>query len=92
VVEGYVQDLLNSAELKVTFEVDDLDSAKQLISQSRWEDKIESLTSNKLIFNLSSDEIAALNKYFVDNDILISAVIPTRSLEEYFLKITVDAV
>jgi hypothetical protein len=28
VVEGYVQDLLNSAELKVTFEVDDLDTAK----------------------------------------------------------------
>ena len=92
VVEGYVQDLLNSAELKVTFEVDDLDSAKQLISQSRWDDKLESTTNKKLIFNLSSDEIAALNKYFVDNDISVSAVIPTRSLEEYFLKITVDAV
>ncbi|MGB5847476.1 MAG: ABC transporter ATP-binding protein, partial [Ignavibacteriaceae bacterium] len=91
VVEGYVQDLLNSAELKVTFEVDDLDSAKRLISQSRWDDKMESLASNKLIFNLSSEEIAALNKYFVDNDISVSAVIPTRSLEEYFLKITVDA-
>jgi ABC-2 type transport system ATP-binding protein len=92
VVEGFVQDLLNSAELKVTFEVNDLDSAKHLISQSRWDDKIESFTKNKLIFNLSSEEIAALNKYFVDNDILVSAVIPTRSLEEYFLKITVDAV
>jgi len=92
VVEGYVQDLLNSAELKVTFEVDDLDSAKQLISQSRWDDKLNSTTNNQLIFNLSPDEIAALNKYFVDNDISVSAVIPIRSLEEYFLKITVDAV
>lgn len=92
VVEGFVQDLLNSAELKVTFEVDDLDSAKRLISQSRWDDKLESTTNKKLIFNLSSEEIAALNKYFVDNDISVSAVIPTRSLEEYFLKITVDAV
>jgi ABC-2 type transport system ATP-binding protein len=92
VVEGYVQDLLNSAELKVTFEVDDLDSAKQLISQSRWEDKLNSTANNKLIFNLSPEEIAVLNKYFVDNDISVSAVIPTRSLEEYFLKITVDAV
>ena len=92
VVEGYVQDLLNSAELKVTFEVDNLDSAKQLISQSRWKNKIESSTNNKLIFNLSSEEIAKLNKYFVDNDISVSAVIPTKSLEEYFLKITVDTV
>ena len=92
VVEGYVQDLLNSAELKVTFEVDDLESAKQLISQSRWDDKLESTSNKKLIFNISSEEIAVLNKYFVDNDISVSAVIPTRSLEEYFLKITVDAV
>jgi ABC-2 type transport system ATP-binding protein len=92
VVEGYVQDLLNSAELKVTFEVDNLDSAKQLISQSRWKNKIESSTNNKLIFNISSEEIAKLNKYFVDNDISVSAVIPTKSLEEYFLKITVDTV
>ncbi|MCH8033142.1 MAG: ABC transporter ATP-binding protein [Bacteroidetes bacterium] len=92
VVEGHVQDLLNSAGLKVTFEVDDLDSAKHLISQSRWDNKIESITNNKLIFNLSSEEIAVLNKYFVENDILVSAVIPTKSLEEYFLKITVDTV
>ncbi len=92
VVEGYVQDLLNSTELKVTFEVDDLDSAKQLINQSRWDNKVESFSNNKLIFNLSSEEIAKLNKYFVDNDISVSAVIPTRSLEEYFLKITVDKV
>ncbi|GAH12008.1 unnamed protein product [marine sediment metagenome] len=92
VVEGRVQDLLNSAELKVTFEVDDLDSAKHLISQSRWDSKMESSTSNKLIFNLSPEEIAVLNKYFVDNDISVSAVIPTRSLEEYFLKITEDNV
>jgi ABC-type multidrug transport system ATPase subunit len=92
VVEGYVQDLLNSAELKVTFEVDDLDSAKNLISQSRWDSKMESSTINKLIFNLSPEEIAVLNKYFVDNDISVSAVIPTRSLEEYFLKITEDNV
>jgi ABC-2 type transport system ATP-binding protein len=92
VVEGYVHDLLNSAELRVTFEVDDLDSAKQLISQSRWSDNIDSFTYNKLIFTLSSEKIAALNKYLVDNDISVRAVIPTRSLEEYFLKITVDAV
>ncbi len=92
VVEGYVQDLLNSAELKVTFEVDDLDSAKHLISQSRWDKKVDSFTNNKLILNLSPEELAVINKFFVDNDISVSAVVPTRSLEEYFLKITGDAV
>jgi ABC-2 type transport system ATP-binding protein len=92
VVEGFVQDLLNSTELKVTFELDDVDQARLVISQSRWVDNLESFTNNKLIFNLSSDEIAELNKYLVNNNILVRAVIPTRSLEEYFLKITVDAV
>ena len=92
VVEGFVRDLLNSTELKVTIEVDKIDSAKQLISQSRWADKIESIKNNKLILNLPSQQIAELNKYFVENNISVSAVIPTRSLEEYFLKITVDAV
>jgi len=92
VVEGFVRDLLNSAELKVTIEVDTIDYAKQLISQSRWADKIDSIKNNKLILNLPSEEIAELNKYFVENNISVSAVIPTRSLEEYFLKITVDAV
>lgn len=92
VVEGFVQDLLNSSELKVTFELDDLDSARQLISQSRWADKLDSFTNNKIILNLPTDEIAELNKYLVNNNILVSAVIPTRSLEEYFLKITVDAI
>ena len=92
VVEGYVQDLLNSAELKVTFEVDDLDSAKHLISQSRWDKKVDSFKNNKLILNLSPEEIAVINKFFVDNDIAVSAVVPTRSLEEYFLKITEDNV
>jgi len=92
VVEGFVRDLLNSAELKVTIEVDTIDSAKQLISQSRWSGKIDSIKNNKLILNLPSEEIAELNKYFVENNISVSAVIPTRSLEEYFLKITVDAV
>jgi len=92
VVEGNVQDLLNSAQLKVTFEVDDLDSAKHLISQSRWNNKIESFINNKLILNLSPEEIAVINKFFVDNDIAVSAVVPSRSLEEYFLKITEDTV
>ena len=91
VVEGNVQDLLDSAELKVTFEVDDVGIAKNLISQSGWVNKLESTTNNKMNFNISSDQIADLNRYLVNNNISVSAVVPTRSLEEYFLKITEEA-
>ncbi len=66
-----MQDLLNSAELKVTFEVDDLDSAKHLISQFCWDNKIESLTSNELIFNKVSLLIVIFFGYFLGEITLI---------------------
>jgi ABC-type multidrug transport system ATPase subunit len=91
IVEGNVQDLLNSAGLKVTFEVDNIGSAKKVISESQWNNKLESTNKSSLIFELPAEEIAGLNKFLVNNNILVSAVIPTRSLEHYFLKITEDS-
>jgi len=90
-VEGYVQDLLNSNNLRVTFEVDDTAKADNLVKNSEWSSKIESVTSNKIIMLLSPQQIAPLNKFLIQNDIAVSAVIPARSLEEYFLNITEKA-
>lgn len=87
-VEGNVSDLLNSNKLKVTFEVNEIELAKSIINETSWLQKLDSSVGNKLIFLLDSDEISFLNKFFVENNILVSAVIPTRSLEEYFLNIT----
>ena len=44
-----------------------------------------------MIFKLATEEIAELNKFLVNNNISVNAVIPKRSLEEYFLKITEEA-
>lgn len=87
-VEGNVSDLLNSNKLKVTFEVNEIELAKSIINETSWLKKLDTSVGNKLIFLLDSDEISFLNKFFVENNILVSAVIPTRSLEEYFLNIT----
>jgi ABC-2 type transport system ATP-binding protein len=88
-VEGKVKDLLNSQNLNVTFEVDNSEKAQELIkANSTWQEKLNSIVNNKLIFNLDVDEVPYLNKLLVENDILVKAVIPQRSLEEYFLKIT----
>ncbi len=89
--EGYVKDLLDSKSVKVTFEIDNADIAKKVISESNWVKKFESQSDNKLIFLLSNQEIPELVKYFVEKGIQINAVIPTRSLEDYFLKITEEA-
>lgn len=90
-VEGDVKDLLNAKKFKVSFEVDDEQRVKELIWQSGWKEKFESNTKSVFIFSLENHEISQLNKYLVDNNISISAVIPKRSLEDYFLKITEEA-
>lgn len=88
VVEGTVAELLNSGNLKVTFEVDNPERAETLINESRFKDKFNSRSNNEFFFTLRHEEIADINKHLVTNDVNVSAVIPTRSLEEYFLAIT----
>ena len=87
-VEGLVNDLLNAKKLKVSFEVNDEEKTISLLGQSGWKDKLEYNAKTVFMFSLENDEIAQLNKYLVENGISVSAVIPTRSLEDYFLKIT----
>jgi ABC-2 type transport system ATP-binding protein len=87
-VEGKVEELLDSKSVRVTFEVDNIEKAKSLLGNTAWIDKLDTAVNGKLIFNLSHDEVPQLNKYLVQNDVLVAAVIPTRSLEEYFLNIT----
>lgn len=88
VVEGLVKDLLNSATLQVTFEVDNAEKALAEIEMTKWKDKLNSNAKDKLIFMLERDEISMLNRHFIEKGIEVSAVIPTRSLEEYFLNLT----
>ena len=91
-VEGYVKDLLNAKKLKVSFEVNDEEKTNSLLAQSDWINKLESQAKTIFMFSLENDEIADLNRYLVENGIAVSAVIPTRSLEDYFLKITEEVV
>lgn len=89
--EGYVKDMLDSKNVKVTFELNEAELAKQIISESDWAKKLESQIDNKFIFYLLNEDISELVKFLVERQIKINAVIPTRSLEEYFLKITEEA-
>lgn len=88
VVEGEVETLLQQANLKVTMQVTDIEKAKHLLSDSRWSSKVNSLTDNKIIFALDPDEISKVNRYFIENGVDVSSIVPMRSLEEYFLELT----
>jgi len=90
-VEGLVKDLLDSNKSKVTFKVDNQELTKNLISTSAWAKKLDSITEYDFIFLLDNNEISELIKYLIDSGIKINAVVPARSLEDYFLKITEEA-
>ncbi|MCP5063083.1 MAG: ABC transporter ATP-binding protein [Ignavibacteriae bacterium] len=91
IVEGTVEDLLSEEKLKVKFEVNKKKEALILIEQSRWQQYYLSDEKDFLIFQLDKKDIHELTKYFINNKIEISAIIPMRSLEDYFLKITEES-
>lgn len=88
VVEGTVQDLLNATHLKVIFEIDEIEKAKKIIAETQWQKKIESFGDYQILFLLEKEEIAPLNKFFVEHGIGVHSIVPKRSLEEYFLNLT----
>lgn len=91
IVEGEVSTLLNTNTLKVTVEVLNIEAAKNVLSNSKWQNQIEFINENKFTINLEQKEIFELNKYLVENGVMVSALIPVRSLEDYFLSITANS-
>ena len=87
-VEGTVNELLNTTEMKVTFEVDNLSKALEIANLTQWTENLKQKEKNTVIFEMPQEEVAELNRHFIENGINVSAVIPVRSLEDYFLKIT----
>lgn len=91
IVEGEVSELLNTNKLKVTIEVENIELAKKVLENTKWFDKIESIVANKINLNIENKEISGLNKFLVENNVLVNALVPVRSLEDYFLSITSSA-
>ncbi|MBK9097985.1 MAG: ABC transporter ATP-binding protein [bacterium] len=91
IVEGEVSKLLNSNKLKVTIEVENVESVKKILETTKWINQVETFTGNKISLNLEQNEIPIINKYLVENGIMVNALVPVRSLEDYFLSITSGA-
>jgi ABC-type multidrug transport system ATPase subunit len=87
-VEGTVEGLLGSDKVNVSFEVEQIENATEIIKNSQWQDSFKSSAKNEMAFNLTKNETAELNKFLIEKGISVSAVIPVRSLEDYFLRIT----
>jgi len=85
IVEGYVNELLKSPENKVEIEVDNIERLKSRISETKWSNALTGIKENVAIFKLDKEEIPAINGYLQENEFKVYALIPKRSLEDYFL-------
>lgn len=87
IAEGSVNELLNSQDLVVSFNVDDTEKTKKIILESGMEILIDSIHDNNLLLNLTSEKVPVLNKLLCDNNIRVFSIESKRKLEDYYLKL-----
>lgn len=90
IVQGKVHELLNDGTNIVTIAVDDPDRAEALIAADPDVQRIRR-TNGSLEVHMSAEEVGRLNVMLVQNGINVKALIPKRTLEDFFLRITENA-
>ncbi len=89
-VEGNVQDLVNSQDRQVAFVFSNTQEGLNLLEGSPWQEKIIRSDEERIYFKINKEEIPHLNTFLVENKMQIFAVETVRSLEEFFLELTYD--
>jgi len=91
VVQGEVRQLLNGGRTTIRFTVNNMEKAKSVLAQSRWSNVITHFDNNDIHLEVENEETAEINRFFVYNEVEITAIESTRSLEEFFLSITKES-
>lgn len=89
-VEGNVQDLVNSQDRQVAFVLSDVQAGLKLLNETAWATRIIKSNGERISFKINKEEIPVLNAFLVGKNMQIFAVEPIRSLEDFFLQITED--
>ncbi len=87
-VEGTVDELLNVDKMSVSVEIDRIDDAVVEIKNSKWAEVYKTSVKNEMQFDMLKSDVAELNRYLNDKGFMVGSVVPVRSLEDFFLKIT----
>jgi len=87
-VEGTVDELLNVDKMSVSLEVDRIEDAVSEIKNSKWAEVYKTSVKNEMQFDMLKSDVAELNRYLNDKGFMVGSVVPVRSLEDFFLKIT----
>ena len=88
VIEGAVQDLLDTNKMQVRLEIDNVDKAKEILASKNLSEIILAVTESSITIQLETKDIAGINSLLVTSGIAVSALIPKHSLEDYFLRLT----
>lgn len=86
-VEGNVAELLDPSKSLVQIETVNSTEAREKISTSHWGRYLQEGTQ-KIQLKMDKDEVPRLVASLVEMQILVLAVKPTHSLEDYFLSLT----
>lgn len=87
-VEGTVDELLNTEKMSVSIDVDRVEDAVNEIQNSRWAEGYKTSVKNEMQFDMFKSDVAELNRFLNDKGFMVGSVVPVRSLEDFFLKIT----
>jgi ABC-2 type transport system ATP-binding protein len=88
IVEGNVDELLQKHHFHTRFQVDDPQKAIRLIKESNFEISPAEVEGHKLRIFCKRERVAHINKYLIENGIMIESIEQPQRLEDYFLNIT----
>jgi ABC-2 type transport system ATP-binding protein len=90
VVQGNVKDLLEEREGVVRIDAHPVEKVLRIISEHRLAKAVAS-SGETVQATMSSSDVPALARLLVEGGVEVRALIPRRSLEEYFLSLTEQA-
>lgn len=89
IVEGTVRELVDPAKLVLEIETTDNIACRTKLEKTNWDEHLrKSAYTEKLIMDISRDEIPLLVRQLVEMDVQVISLKPLNSLEEYFLSLT----
>lgn len=86
--EGYVSELLSTAEMLVNIYATDAEKAAALIKEHLKIEPETDTANNRIQLRTASENVAAINKLLVQNGIEVSGIESRRSLEDLFINLT----
>lgn len=87
-VEGSVDELFHPDDTIVLLQTTGTAHAEAVIQQSPFADKLILIDASGIELKLRKEDVPALTKYLVQQNVEISGITARHTLEDYFLKIT----